>query len=148
MGGQAGELKEGMAADVTLWDLTSLSLLPRTDPLSLLVLGSRTQSTGAGAALESCWTRGVRVVAAGEPCGVDVPALRSILRAAQPDFRDPEDTDPKTSPITAASEVEYRAAMGLDLAACGDCESSRHAATPNNLASYPQGRALYDATIP
>ena len=41
MAGAAGELKEGAAADVTLWDLTSLALLPRTDPISLLILGSR-----------------------------------------------------------------------------------------------------------
>ena len=34
--------------------------------------------------------------------------------AAQPDYRDPEVTDPAADPATAASEVEYRAAMGLD----------------------------------
>eukprot|EP00971_Amphidinium_carterae_P169682 3362095-Amphidinium_carterae.1 len=42
MTGRAGEIKEGQAADVTLWDLTSLALLPRTDPMGLLVLGEPT----------------------------------------------------------------------------------------------------------
>ena len=37
-------LEEGALADVSLWDLTSLALLPKTDPVSLLIQGSRTQA--------------------------------------------------------------------------------------------------------
>ena len=35
------EIEKGCLADVCLWDLTSLALLPKTDPLGLLVRGSR-----------------------------------------------------------------------------------------------------------
>lgn len=140
MKGIGGELKEGAVADVTLWDLSSLALLPRTDPLSLLILGSRTQAPGAGSALHSCWVRGVRVIADGSPCGVDLPALRKTLMEAQPEYRDPAVTDPSTDRLTAASEVEYRAAMGLDPA-------GQRQPPPPTMANYPQGRVLYDATI-
>ena len=85
--------------------------------------------------------RGRRVVADGEPTGVDVKALRALLTAAQPDYRDPRDTDPSADAMTAASEVEYRAAMGLDTA-------NQQAPTPPKLGAYPEGRVLYDATIP
>ena len=37
--GKAGKIATGMLADVTLWDLTSLSMLPQNDPASLLALG-------------------------------------------------------------------------------------------------------------
>eukprot|EP01043_Picozoa_sp_COSAG02_P036568 COSAG02_NODE_2687_length_8234_cov_83.523417_5_plen_81_part_00 len=47
----------GAVADVTLWDLSSLALLPKTDPLSLLILGSRTQAVGAGSTLTDSWVR-------------------------------------------------------------------------------------------
>uniref|UniRef100_A0A7S4ET46 Amidohydrolase-related domain-containing protein n=1 Tax=Chrysotila carterae TaxID=13221 RepID=A0A7S4ET46_CHRCT len=141
MGGQAGEIVEGACADLTLWDLTALSLLPRTDPLSLLVLGSRTQAAGAGSALHSCWVRGRQVVADGSPCGVDVRQLRVALRALQPEFRDPSITDPATDASTAASEVEYRAAMGLDL-------EGKQEPTPHALKTYPKYRVLYDETLP
>ena len=47
----------GAVADVTLWALSSLALLPKTDPLSLLILGSRTQAVGAGSTLTDSWVR-------------------------------------------------------------------------------------------
>lgn len=130
-----------VAADVTLWDLGSLALLPRTDPLSLLVLGSRSQAPSAGSALHSCWVAGRRIVAEGEPCGVDLHALRTLLRDAQPTYRDPEITDPTTDPATRASEVEYRAAMGLDA-------EGQTGPTPPELRDFPKHRVLYDATLP
>lgn len=140
MAGKAGELAVGMAADLTLWDLTSLSMLPRTDPINLLILGSRTQAPGAGAGLHSAWVRGVQVVGQGAPLGVDLPSLREAISASQPAYRDPEITDPKTGPATAASEVEYRAAMGLD-------REGQQEATPPALRTYPQGRVLFDSTL-
>lgn len=141
MEGAAGELAEGMAADVTLWDLTSLALLPRTDPISLLVIGSRTQAPGAGSSLHSCWIRGRQVVADGEPCGVDLRALRSLMMGCQTEYRDPEITDPRGHPSTSMNEVEYRAAMGLDI-------EGQATPTSEALGIYPQQRVLYDSTIP
>ena len=56
-GARAGRLAVGQLADVTLWDLSALSMLPRTDPLQLLVLGSRTQASrgdGGGILARAC----------------------------------------------------------------------------------------------
>eukprot|EP01065_Artemidia_motanka_P027264 TRINITY_DN32489_c0_g1_i1.p1 TRINITY_DN32489_c0_g1~~TRINITY_DN32489_c0_g1_i1.p1 ORF type:complete len:592 (+),score=195.23 TRINITY_DN32489_c0_g1_i1:57-1778(+) len=131
---RGGEVAEGMVADLTLWDLTSLSMLPRTDPVNLLVLGSRCQARDAGSALASAYVRGVRVVEGGNPCGVDLLKLRSIVMAAQPSYRDPAATWPTTDPATAASEVEYRAAMGL---------SAGSVAAPAELTSFEQRRVAF-----
>ena len=81
LGGEGGVLAEGALADVTLWDLSSLALLPRTDPLTLLVLGSRTQAPSAGAALSDSWVRGVRVIQGGDPVGIDLTLLVLYLGA-------------------------------------------------------------------
>ncbi len=67
---QIGSLTVGKQADLVLYDLTSLSLLPRTDPLGLLVLGRPTQ------AVDSVWVKGQQVVAAGQMVTVDVADLR------------------------------------------------------------------------
>mmetsp|Transcript_26946 Transcript_26946/g.62088 ORF Transcript_26946/g.62088 Transcript_26946/m.62088 type:complete len:588 (+) Transcript_26946:74-1837(+) len=142
-GGDAGggELLEGRVADVTLWDLTALSLLPRTDPLSLVVLGSRTQAPGAGSGLDSAWVDGVLTVEGGSPVGIDLLALRALLIGLQPDYRAPKVTDPSLLPHTAAAEVEYRAALCLDTPDGADTVKPE-------LARYEQGRTLYDPTLP
>lgn len=142
MAGRAGELKPGHAADLSLWDLSALSMLPRTDPLSTLVYGSRTQARGAGAALAALWVRGVQVVDDGSPCAVDLPKFRDLLRKLQPEYRDPADSAPSTTPATAAAEVEYRAAL------CLDDDAARAAGVPEAHAKYPAGRALYDPSLP
>lgn len=111
--GRGGVLEEGALADVTLWDLTSLALLPKTDPVSLLVQGSRTQAPGAGSTLDSCWVRGARVVRGGSPTNVDLAALREVLRAAQREYRDPAVTDCSTDDKTSRAEVEFRAVRSL-----------------------------------
>jgi len=141
MEGQAGEIKVGMTADLTLWDLTSLALLPRTDPLQLLVLGSRTQAPGAGSTLHASWVRGCQVVANESPTGLDLLHFRDFLLKAQPNYRNPTIADPKLDcELTAAAEVEYRAAMGLD-------KDVQTAPTPSDLGTFPFGRVCYDSTI-
>ena len=140
LGGEGGILAEGALADVTLWDLSSLALLPRTDPLTLLVLGSRTQAPSAGAALSDSWVRGVRIIQGGDPVGIDLKLLRKAVASAQPAYKDPDSTDPSNHPITAKAEVEYRAAMGLDGQRTPD-------GVPDNLAHYEAGRVLYDAQL-
>mmetsp|Transcript_5670 Transcript_5670/g.13542 ORF Transcript_5670/g.13542 Transcript_5670/m.13542 type:complete len:590 (-) Transcript_5670:246-2015(-) len=142
-GGDAGggELLEGRVADVTLWDLTALSLLPRTDPLSLVVLGSRTQAPGAGSGLDSAWVDGVLTVEGGSPVGIDLPALRALIIILQSDYRSTAVTDPSLLPHTAAAEVEYRAALCLDTPDGADTVKPE-------LARYEQGRTLYDPTLP
>lgn len=144
MKGVGGELKVGMVADVTLWDLTSMALLPRTDPISLLALGSRTQAPGAGSTLNSAWIRGVRTIEEGEPRGVDLKALRKSLMSGQEEYRDQELTNPAKYPETAAAEVEYRAAMGLppDDPAFGQVNP-----TDPKFGTFEEGRVLYPSTI-
>ena len=136
MRGLAGEIQVGMAADLTLWDLTSLALLPRTDPLSLLVLGSRTQAPHAGSTLHTAWVRGRKVVSEGHPSGVNLRSLRSALMKAQPSYREPE----MTNPTGSAAEVEYRAAMGLN-------PEGQKKETPRDIGKCSEGRVLYDSTI-
>jgi 5-methylthioadenosine/S-adenosylhomocysteine deaminase len=70
---QVGSLEVGKDADLVLYDLTTLSLLPRTDPIGLLVLGRPVQ------AVDSVWVRGDRVVLEGKPVYVNLAGLREQL---------------------------------------------------------------------
>lgn len=70
---EVGALTVGQQADLVLYDLTQLSLLPRTDPIGLLVLGRPTQ------AVDSVWVRGDRVVAGGQVLTLSVETLRQQL---------------------------------------------------------------------
>ena len=58
---QVGSLTVGKQADLVLYDLKNLSLLPRTDPVKLLVLGR------PNAAVDRVWVRGRQVVAGWHP---------------------------------------------------------------------------------
>lgn len=68
-----GSLTVGKKADLVLYDLTSLSLLPRTDPIGLLVLGRPTN------AVDSVWVNGERIVAEGKVTRIDVGELKREL---------------------------------------------------------------------
>ena len=70
---RTGSLTVGKAADVVLYDLTHLSMLPRTDPIQLLVLGRPTQ------VVDSAWVNGKQLVADGTVLTVDVQELRREL---------------------------------------------------------------------
>ncbi|WP_421656800.1 amidohydrolase [Leptothermofonsia sp. ETS-13] len=73
MTNQFGSLEVGKQADLVLYDLTNLSLLPRTDPIGLLVLGRPTQ------AVDSAWVRGNRIIASGQITTISVDDLRRSL---------------------------------------------------------------------
>jgi cytosine/adenosine deaminase-related metal-dependent hydrolase len=73
MADQLGAIAVGQQADLVLYDLTNLSLLPRTDPLSLLILGRPTQG------VDSVWVKGDRVVADGKVVNINVDSLRQEL---------------------------------------------------------------------
>lgn len=140
--GKGGVLAPGALADVVLYDLTSLSLLPLTDPLGSLVLTRPVGGVG-GEALHSVWVGGARVVEAGAPARVDVAALRADLLAAYPAVRSRAATDPRRDAYTAAVEVEYRAAAGLD----GTTRARNGGPGVDFLAGpYPAGRTLDDRT--
>lgn len=67
---QIGSLAVGQQADLVLYDLGHLALLPRTDPLGSLILGRPTQ------AVDSAWVKGKQLVAAGQMVTVDMADLR------------------------------------------------------------------------
>lgn len=101
MADQFGSLEVGKQADVVLYDLTSLSLLPRTDPIGLLVLGRPTQ------AIDSVWVRGDRIVADGSVTTIDVTELRHQL------FERSEWAANRQSTMVSQVEAHYRAVMNL-----------------------------------
>ncbi len=70
---QLGSLTVGKQADLVLYDLTNLSLLPKTDPIGLLILGRPTQ------AVDSVWVKGNRIVANGTVTTINVEELRRNL---------------------------------------------------------------------
>jgi 5-methylthioadenosine/S-adenosylhomocysteine deaminase len=100
MAEQMGSLTIGKKADLVLYDLHNLSLLPRTDPIGLLILGRPTH------AVHSAWVNGKQVVAAGKLTTVDVDRLRQDL------FEKSQWTG-VPSPTRQAMEAHYRAVMGL-----------------------------------
>lgn len=98
---QLGTLAVGQKADLVLYNLTSLSLLPRTDPVGLLVLGRPTQ------AVHSAWVNGKLIVADGKVTTVDIDSLRQEL------FRYSQWVGDRQSQTRQAVEPHYRSVMGL-----------------------------------
>ncbi|NJR63343.1 MAG: amidohydrolase [Cyanobacteria bacterium CRU_2_1] len=95
-----GSLTIGKKADLVLYDLTSLSLLPRTDPIGLLVLGRPTQ------AVHSVWVDGKPIVSNGTMTTVDVDQLRQ-------DLFDRSQWISHQSKTVQEIEAHYRSVMGL-----------------------------------
>jgi cytosine/adenosine deaminase-related metal-dependent hydrolase len=98
---QMGSLTVGKQADLVLYDLTSLSLLPRTDPIGLLVLGRPTQ------AVHSAWVAGKRIVVDGNVTTVNVNDLRQQL------FMSSQWGTNRHSPTARTFETHYRSVMNL-----------------------------------
>ncbi len=98
---ELGSLTVGKKADTVLYDLTNLSLLPRTDPIGLLILGRPTN------AVDSVWVNGKRVVADGRVTTIDVDALRQEL------FDRSQWSTNRQSQSLSQIEAHYRSVMGL-----------------------------------
>jgi 5-methylthioadenosine/S-adenosylhomocysteine deaminase len=101
MADEMGSLTIGKKADLVLYDLHNLSLLPRTDPIGLLILGRPTQ------AVDSVWVNGKQVAAAGKLTTVEVDRLRQDL------FEKSQWMGDLPSPTRQAMEAHYRSVMGL-----------------------------------
>jgi len=71
---QTGTIEVGKAADLVLYDLSHPSLLPRTDPLQLLILGRPTN------VVHSVWINGKPIVEAGQMRTVDITSLYQAFR--------------------------------------------------------------------
>ncbi|MDB9495997.1 amidohydrolase [Spirulina major CS-329] len=102
MSDRFGSLTVGKQADLVLYDLTNLSLLPKTDPVGLLVMGRPTQ------VVNYAWVRGQPVIADGKFTRVDVDKLRHDL------FTHSEWIEQRTSTHRAQLEAHYRHVMGLE----------------------------------
>lgn len=98
LGDQLGSLTVGKKADLVLYDLASLSLLPRTDPIGLLILGRPTQ------AVHSVWVNGDRLVTQGQVTTINVDDLRQQLF---------ERSQWHNRQSQIQTETHYRAVMGL-----------------------------------
>jgi cytosine/adenosine deaminase-related metal-dependent hydrolase len=98
---ELGSLTVGKKADLVLYDLTNLSLLPRTDPIGLLILGRPTN------AVDSVWVNGKQVVADGKVTTIDVDVLRQGL------FEHSEWDTNRQSHTLSQIEAHYRKVMGL-----------------------------------
>ena len=101
LGGELGSLTIGKKADLVLYNLTSLSLLPRTDPIGLLVLGRPTN------VVESVWVNGKQVVADRKVKNTDVDQLRQEL------FNRSQWETKRKSKTVAEIEAHYRYVMDL-----------------------------------
>ena len=98
---QLGTIKVGKEADLVLYDLTDLSLLPRTDPIGLLILGRPNQ------VVDQAWVQGKQVVADGKITGTDVDGLKKEL------FAKSQWASDRPSPMREKSEIHYRQVMNL-----------------------------------
>ncbi|WP_427157363.1 amidohydrolase [Aliinostoc sp. HNIBRCY26] len=101
MADQLGSLTVGKQADLVLYDLTNLSLLPRTDPIGLLVLGRPSN------VVDSAWVNGKQIIANGKVTTINVDELRQEL------FNRSQWTTQRQSPTVAQIEAHYRQVMGL-----------------------------------
>jgi 5-methylthioadenosine/S-adenosylhomocysteine deaminase len=101
MRSELGSLTVGKKADVVLYDLTNLSLLPRTDPIGLLILGRPTN------AVDSVWMNGKLVVASGQVITIDVNDLRKQL------FEHSTWSINRQSKTVSQIEAHYRRVMNL-----------------------------------
>ncbi|MEJ6480214.1 amidohydrolase [Nostoc punctiforme UO1] len=96
-----GSLSVGKQADLVLYDLTNLSLLPRTDPIGLLVLGRPNN------VVDSVWVNGKQIVADGKVTTINVDELRQEL------FNRSQWETKRKSETVAQIEAHYRTVMGL-----------------------------------
>ncbi|MBN3993809.1 MAG: amidohydrolase [Nostoc sp. NMS2] len=96
-----GSLSVGKQADLVLYDLTNLSLLPRTDPIGLLVLGRPSN------VVDSVWVNGKQIVADGKVTTINVDELRQEL------FNRSQWETKRKSQTVAQIEAHYRTVMGL-----------------------------------
>lgn len=101
MASELGSIEVGKQADLVLYDLMNLSLLPRTDPIGLLVLGRPTQ------VVDSVWVKGDRVIAEGKPTRINLDELRSQL------FNRSQWSVNRKSNAVQQVEDHYRAVMQL-----------------------------------
>ncbi|MDB9304314.1 amidohydrolase [Nodularia spumigena CS-591/12] len=98
---QIGSLTVGKQADLVMYDLTNLSLLPRTDPIGLLVLGRPTN------VVHSAWINGKQIVSKNQINTINIDNLRQEL------FNRSQWETNRKSQTVAQIETHYRQVMDL-----------------------------------
>jgi 5-methylthioadenosine/S-adenosylhomocysteine deaminase len=98
LGDRTGAIAPGMEADLVLYDLNHPDLLPRNNPLQLLVLGRPTD------VVEAAWVQGRQLIDQGQLLTVDTAALHQALR------HKPQST-PNLTPPHHPVEAHYREVM-------------------------------------
>ncbi|MEH1823087.1 MAG: amidohydrolase [Nostoc sp.] len=98
---QLGSLTVGKQADLVLYDLTNLSLLPRTDPIGLLVLGRPSN------VVDSAWVNGKQIVKNHQVTTINIDELRQEL------FDRSQWQTKRKSETVAQIEAHYRTVMDL-----------------------------------
>lgn len=98
---QLGSIEVGKQADLMLYNLSDLSLLPKTDPIGLLILGRPNQ------VVNQAWVQGKQVIADGQITGLDVAGLKKEL------FAKSEWASDRPSPMRKKMEAHYRQVMNL-----------------------------------
>ncbi len=101
LGEEMGSVTVGKKADLVLYDLTQLSLLPRTDPIGLLVYGRPTQ------VVSHAWVNGQPVIMDGKIQRIQVADLLQEL------FERSQWQSSRHSPMLRQFEPQYRTVMGL-----------------------------------
>jgi 5-methylthioadenosine/S-adenosylhomocysteine deaminase len=74
LGDRTGTLAPGMEADLVLYNLDHPSMLPRNNPLQMLILGRPTD------VVEAAWVQGRQLVNQGQLLTIDADALHQALR--------------------------------------------------------------------
>jgi cytosine/adenosine deaminase-related metal-dependent hydrolase len=100
---QLGSLTVGKQADLVLYDLTNLSLLPRTDPIGMLVLGRPTN------AVHSVWVNGRRLVDHGMVTTISMDTLKQAL------FDQSQWVSDRQSASVETLKPRYHSVMNLSL---------------------------------
>jgi len=101
MSDMLGSLTVGKKADLVLYDLTNLSLLPRTDPIGLLILGRPVQ------VVDRAWVNGAPVITSGQIANINVDDLRQQL------FDRSQWTSNRQSQGVSSIEAHYRSVMNI-----------------------------------
>ena len=99
---QTGSLAVSKDADFVLYDLENLSMLPRTDPVQLLIYGRPNQ------VVDSVWVKGRAIVANGKLATLDVEDLKQALRHPR------QKQSPEHFQTIHTIEPHYRTIMNLD----------------------------------
>ncbi|MDP5338848.1 MAG: amidohydrolase [Nodularia sp. (in: cyanobacteria)] len=96
-----GSLTIGKQADLVMYDLTNLSLLPRTDPIGLLVLGRPTN------VVHSAWVNGKQIISNHQINTINIDNLRQEL------FNRSQWETKRKSQTVAQIETNYRQIMDI-----------------------------------